>query len=127
METKFKVGDKVVLTKPTDGDLDAIMLSNTLDKYNGEVFKVKDISKGTGRYYCKNDNAELFLEESWLTKVEEGIIEEETQVKETKIIDWEQRRWDLASNFYLSPDISTPESAINQADIFIKYYKQTLK
>ena len=105
-----------------------------------------DIAFLFGKLYkciCKDhtDNMPLFEDRSgnfngyqeishlkYFTKATlQELIQNFTENKQENQIDWEARRWELASNFYLSPDISTPESAINQADIFIKYYKQTLK
>lgn len=123
METKFKVGDMVVLTKPKDG----LGFYSILERFVGGIFEIYQTEDENNVYYCKKDGLNFWLRGAWLTKVEGGIIEEEPRAKEENQIDWEARRWELASNFYLSPDISTPESAINQADIFIKYYKQTLK
>ena len=128
METRFKVGDKVLLTKPKENNGDILVWTPDMEVHNGKVLIVIKIDLDDNTCLCEfKDVVVCWFCESWLTKVEEGIITEEPKAKEENQIDWEARRWELASNFYLSPDISTPESAINQADIFIKYYKQTLK
>lgn len=122
METKFKVGDKVLITKPKDTKTDGLIWFPKMDKYDGEVFVVKDIGGEVGRYYCTNNEVALFLCESWLTKIEEQPTEQLA-----KPIDWEQRRWELASKIYAEMENVTLESSVRQAEIFIKYYKQTLK
>ena len=130
METKFKVGDKVLLTKPKDTKTDELIWFPKMDKYVGEVFVVKDIGGRVGRYYCTNNEIVLFLCESWLTKIEEQpteqVIEQVTE-QVAKPIDWEARRWEMASKIFAETEDITLDSAVRQADIFIKYYKQTLK
>ncbi len=125
METKFKVGDKVVATKPNNQSEESVRLvwiraMDTLDK---QILKVKETDKSNNIYLCTKDGHSFWFHESWLTKVEEGIIEEEPRAKEENQIDWEQRRWDLASKIYAESENVTLESAIRQAEIFINYYK----
>ena len=67
--------------------------------------------------------ADFFFEE-YLDIV---LITEQVTEQVTKPIDWEQRRWDLASKIYAEMESVTLESSVRQAEIFIKYYKQTLK
>ena len=62
---------------------------------------------------------------SSLTLVEE--VTKQVTEKVTKQIDWEQRRWELASKFYLDPRLMSAKAAIEHADILIEDYKQTLK
>ena len=130
METKFKVGDKVLLNKPKDTKTDGLIWFPKMDKFDGKCFYVEQINKITGRYYCRYNKIYLWLHESWLTKVEEQPSEqvpEQVTEQVAKPIDWEQRRWDLASKIYAEMENVTLESAVRQAEIFIKYYKQTLK
>ena len=122
MENKFKIGDKVLLNTPKDTIKSELRWFPKMDKYDGKEFVVRDIWGRVGRYYCTNDEVSLFLCESWLTKAEEQPTEQVT-----KSIDWEQRKWDLASKLYADTKDITLESSVRQAEIFIKYYKQTLK
>ena len=126
MENKFKIGDKVLLNKPKDTKTSELRWFPKMDKYDGKEFVVRDIWGRVGRYYCTNDEISLFLCESWLTKAEEQPTEQVTE-QVTNSIDWEQRRWDLASKIYAEMENVTLESSVRQAEIFIKYYKQTLK
>lgn len=126
MEAKFKIGDRVLVTKPKEGITNGLYWFQKMDKYDGKVFVVKHRNEVTKRYYCANDKVSLYLDESWLTKVEEAIAED-PKTEELKSIDWEQRRWDLASKLYAELEDVTLESAVNLSDIFIKYYKQTIK
>ena len=95
MESKFKIGDKVLVTKPKERGADSFFWDASLAGVNGKILIVKDISKSTGRYYFVNNGVDFFLCESWLTKVEDEAITEEPKVVELKSIDWEQRRWEL--------------------------------
>jgi hypothetical protein len=121
METKFKVGDKVLLTKPKE---------KYLEDYVGKVFEVTRVDADNKIYYCAGVYLNYWFCESWLTKIEEQPTEqvpEQVPEQVAKPIDWEQRRWDLASKVYAEMENVTLESAVRQAEIFIKYYKQTLK
>ena len=126
METKFKIGDKVLLTKPKDTKTDELVWFPKMDKYDGEVFVVKDIGGEVGRCYCTNNEVGLFLCESWLTKIEEQVIEQVTE-QVTKPIDWEQRRWDLYKMFLSHYSQYSIGEALNAADRCIEIYKQKLK
>lgn len=119
MDTKFKVGDKVLLNKPKERGVEDFIWISSMDKFDGEVFVVKEIGGRGGRYYCTNDETDFFLPESWLTKLEE---QQNEQVAEH--IDWEKRRWELASKLF---SLTSHEQAISSADNFIEQYKQTLK
>ena len=122
MESKFKVGDKVLLNKPKDTKTSELIWFPKMDKYDGKEFVVRDIGGRVGRYYCTNDGVSLFLCESWLTKSEEQPTEQVT-----KSIDWENRRWELVCSI-LVPDFDIPiADGINLVDDLIKQYKQTLK
>ena len=128
METKFKVGDKVLITKPTEIISSSLSWVEEMDKFSGRVFEISStafVDIWTPPRYGIKESPYIFAE-SWLTKIEEQPTE---QVPEqvTKPIDWEQRRWDLASKIYAEMENITLESAVRQAEIFIKYYKQTLK
>ena len=128
METKFKVGDKVLATKPNSQDDKYVRLVwiSGMNKFDKQILKVKETDKSNNIYLCTKDGHSFWFHGSWLTKVEE-ITPEEPRAKEEKQIDWEQRRWDLASKIYAEMENVTLESAVRQAEIFIKYYKQTLK
>ena len=134
METKFKVGDKVLLNKPKDKRGDTLEWIPDMEVYIGKVLIVKSIYLDDYTCLCEFENMRIWLCESWLTKAEEQPTEQVTeqateQLAEqvTKPIDWEQRRWELASKIYAEMKNITLESAVRQAEIFIKYYKQTLK
>ena len=127
METKFKVGDKVLLNKPKYKYNNAIIWQKEMERYVGDIFEVVSVNADSKLYYCDGEYINYWLCESWLTKVGEGIITEEPKAKETKPIDWEARRWNLASKIFAETEDITLDSAVRQAEIFIKYYKQTLK
>ena len=131
METKFKIGDKVLLTKPKKNNSGTLAWTPYMEMYNGKVLIVKQIYLNDNSYLCEfKGEVVCWFCESWLTKIEEQPTEQVTeQVPEqvSKPIDWEQRRWDLASKVYAEMENVTLESAVRQAEIFIKYYKQTLK
>ena len=122
METKFKVGDKVLLNKPKYKHKNPLIWRVEMDRYVGDTFEIARVDAGNQLYCCVGEYVDSWFCESWLTKVGELLTEQVT-----KQIDWEQRRWDMASKFYLDSNVSTPESAIRQVDTFIDYYKQTLK
>jgi hypothetical protein len=133
---KFKVGDRVFLTKPKYKKDDTLNWRLDMEAYIGKVFIIKGIDTCDKTYLCESTDLYYWFCESWLTKAEELPIEQPTEKVEssnvsltetTKEIDWEQRRWELSSKFYLSPDISTRETAIKYADAFIEYYKQKTK
>ena len=128
METKFKVGDKVLITKPTEVISSSLSWVEEMNKFDGRVFEIAStafIDIWTPPRYGIKETPYIFAE-SWLTKIEEQVTEQVTeQVAEP--IDWEQRRWDLASKIYAEMENITLESSVRQAEIFIKYYKQTLK
>lgn len=157
MESKFKVGDKVLLTKPKDTKTDGLIWFPKMDKFDGKCFYVENINTITGRYYCRYDKTFLWLHKSWLTKLEENPSEEVTKqvaeqvteqepqqccekrgiepvdltkkqvdlIKKEDLsnIDWEYRRWDLASKLF---SLTSHEQAISSADSFIEQYKQKL-
>ena len=126
METKFKIGDKVLLNKPKCPNNNILFWGVEMERYIGDVFEVARVDADNKIYYCEGEYAGFWFCESWLTKVEEQPTEQVAeQVAER--IDWEQRRWDLASKIYAEMENITLESAVRQAEIFIKYYKQTLK
>ena len=115
MERELKIGDKVRISKPKktagtcwiEGMRDCI----------GEISTIRNI-----------DNREATLKDfKWWFPLSSLTLVEEATEQVTKQIDWEQRRWDMASKFYLDPNVGTPESVIRQVDTFIDYYKQTLK
>lgn len=121
MKRELKIGDKVRISKPEESE-------ETCWKEGMQCF----ISKVPEKEFISSNNASADLEDtvygfplSSLTLVEEADEQPTEQV--AKQIDWEQRRWDVASKFYLDSNVSTPESAIRQVGTFIDYYKQTLK
>lgn len=137
METKFKVGDRVLVTNPTAQGVKTVDASNAwtvwspdMDRFDKSVMTIYSIENDQYGIYKLSDVGGYSFHESWLTKIEEQPTEQVTeQVAEqvAKIIDWEQRRWDLASKIYAEMENVTLESSVRQAEIFIKYYKQTLK
>ena len=130
METEFKVGDKVLLNKPKYKYNNAIIWQKEMERYVGDIFEVVSVNADSKLYYCDGKYINNWFHESWLTKIEEQVTEqviEQVPEQVAKPIDWEQRRWDLASKIYAEMENITLESAVRQADIFIKYYKQTLK
>ena len=105
-----------------------------MNKFDKQILTIEKIDNSNNIYLCIKDGQSFWYHESWLTKAEEQPTEQVTeQVHEqeteqvTKPIDWEQRRWDLASKIYAEMENVTLESSVRQAEIFIKYYKQTLK
>ena len=154
MERKIKIGDKVLLTKPKEnnGDIQVdplIVWRPDMGAYIGKIFTVKSIDLDDNTYLCECGDVNFWARESWLTKIEMNPNEQEPQqccekrgiepvdltkkqvdlIKKEDLsnIDWEQRRWELASKIYAEMENITLESAVRQAEIFIKYYKQTLK
>lgn len=123
METKFKVGDKVLLNKPKDTKTDGLIWFPKMDKFDGKCFYVEQINKITGRYYCRYNKIYLWLHESWLTKAEEQPTEQVTEQVATPI-DWEQRRWDLYKMFLMHYSQHSIGEALNAADRCIEFYKQ---
>ena len=130
METKFKVGDKVLLNKPKCPNNNILFWGVEMERYIGDVFEVARVDADNKIYYCEGEYADYWFCESWLTKVgeqpTEQVIEQVTE-QVAKPIDWEQRRWELASKIYAEMEDVTLESSVRLADIFIKYYKQTLE
>ena len=124
METKYKVGDKVLATKPNRQDHSEVSLVwvTVMNKFDKQILTIKKIDNSNNIYLCIKDRQSFWFHESWLTKIEEQVTEQVA-----KPIDWEQRRWELASKLYAEAENMTIESAVRQAEIFIKYYKQTLK
>ena len=119
--SELKIGDKVRISKPEEPE-------ETCWKEGMQCF----ISKVSEKEFISSNNASADLEDTVygfpltsLTLVEEATEQLTEQV--TKQIDWEQRRWELASKFYLDPRLMSAKAAIEQADIFIEDYKQTLK
>ena len=95
METKFKVGDKVLITKPTEIISSSLSWVEEMDKFNGRVFEISStafVDIWTPPRYGIKESPYVFAE-SWLTKAEEQPAEQVTE-QVTKPIDWEQRRWD---------------------------------
>ena len=86
METKFKVGDKVLLNKPKYKYNNAIIWQKEMERYVGDIFEVVSVNADSKLYYCDGEYINYWLCESWLTKVGEGIITEEPKAKETKPI-----------------------------------------
>ena len=99
METKFKVGDKVLLTKPKDSELSrSLVWIKHMDKYNNTIQIISEVVENY-IYHLEGFRWWAF-DESWLTKIEEQPTEQVTEQVAEQVaerIDWEQRRWDLAS------------------------------
>ena len=122
METKFKVGDKVLLNKPKYKYNNAIIWQKEMERYVGDIFEVVSVNADSKLYYCDGKYINNWFHESWLTKAEEQPTEQVT-----KSIDWENRRWELVCSI-LVPDFDIPiADGINLVDDLIKQYKQTLK
>ena len=121
METKFKVGDKVLLTKPKDSELSrSLVWIKHMDKYNNTIQIISEVVENY-IYHLEGFRWWAF-DESWLTKIEEQPTEQVA-----KPIDWEHRRWDLYKMFLGHyPDYSIGE-ALNAADRCIEIYKQKPK
>ena len=127
METKFKVGDKVLLNKPKCPNNNILFWGVEMERYIGDVFEVARVDADNKIYYCEGEYAGYWFCESWLTKVgeqpTEQVIEQVTE-QVAKPIDWEQRRWDLYKMFLGHyPDYSIGE-ALNAADRCVEFYKQ---
>ena len=150
METKFKVGDKVLLNKPKYKYNNAIIWRKEMERYVGDIFEVVSVNADSKLYYCDGEYINYWLCESWLTKIEEQVteqvIEQVTEqvaeqvteqepqqccekrgiepvaltkkqvdlIKKEDLsnIDWEQRRWDLASKIYAEMENITLESSV---------------
>lgn len=147
METKFKRGEWVKITKPentTDINVGIIWIDE-MDVFNEQIKQIVKIQpwRNSNIYYLKGCE-EHFFEESWLSKVNGGELgiskylesiiqrwEQERQYLPLYIqnpqIDWEARRWEMASKIFAETEDITLDSAVRQADIFIEYYKRTLK
>ena len=126
METKFKVGDKVLITKPTEIISSSLSWVEEMDKFNGRVFEISStafIDIWTPPRYGIKESPYIFAE-SWLTKVDKRIITEEPKSKEIKPIDWEYRRWDLYKMFLVHYSEYSIEEALITADRCVEFYKQ---
>ena len=127
METKFKVGDKVLLNKPKYKYNNAIIWQKEMERYVGDIFEVVSVNADSKLYYCDGKYINNWFHESWLTKIEEQVTEqviEQVTEQVAKPIDWEQRRWDLYKMFLGHyPDYSIGE-ALNAADRCVEFYKQ---
>ena len=124
METKYKVGDKVLATKPNRQDHSEVRLVwlTGMNKFDKQILTIKKIDNSNNIYLCIKDGQSFWYHESWLTKAEEQPTEQVT-----KSIDWENRRWELVCSI-LVPDFDIPiADGINLVDDLIKQYKQTLK
>lgn len=127
MGRELKIGDKVRITKPkvTAGTCWIEAMRGCI----GEVSIIRNIDnreatlKGFKWWFPLSS---LILINEATEQPSEQVTEQVTE-QVAKQIDWEQRRWEMASKFYLDPNVSNPESAIRQVDLFIEYYKQTLK
>lgn len=134
--TKFKVGDKVLVTVPET-------VTNTgIKRLNGRVLPISGVfNLGVGAPVYIIEGCTLL--ESHLERVESpapdgACTKQEPQQgcnkldielvglekKELPDIDWEKRRWELASKLF---SLTSHEQAISSADNFIEHYKQTLK
>ena len=116
MKRELKIGDKVRINKPkvTAGTCWIDAMRDCI----GEVSIIRNI-----------DNREATLKDfkwwfplSSLTLVKEATEQVAEQVSNP--IDWEKRRWELASKLF---SLTSHEQAISSADNFIERYKQTLK
>ena len=123
MESKFKVGDKVLLNKPKERGVEDFIWISSMDKFDGEVFVVKERGGRGGRYHCTNDETAFFLPESWLTKVGEQVTEQVAEQVSNPIA-WEQRRWDLYKMFLMHYSQYSIEEALITADRCVEFYKQ---
>ena len=119
MERKLKIGDTVRITNPKETE--GTCWVKGMEYYIGMVSRINCIC-------CENaylEDIALVFPLSSLILIEE--VDEQPTEKVINQIDWEQRRWDLASKLYAEMENITLESAVRQSEIFIKYYKQTLK
>ena len=123
MENKFKIGDKVEIISPKE--IKGTCWVRGMERNIGRISRIKYIYSLSAD--LENIGFTYPLSSLRLVKeVNEEEIEQPTeQVAER--IDWEQRKWDLASKIYAEMENVTLESSVRQAEIFIKYYKQTLK
>ena len=127
MEAKFKIGDKVLLNNPKDKHDGALTWQTDMECYIGDILEVIGLDTDIKTYYCEGEDFGCWVNESWLTKVGEGIIEEESRIEELNPIDWEKRRWDLYKMFIMHYSQYSIGEALNAADRCIEIYKQTLK
>ena len=125
MERELKIGDKVRIAKPKVTKVTCWI--EVMERFIGKVSEIEFISSDKSSAKLKNIGYIFPLTSLTLVEEETEQVTEQPTEQVTKQIDWEQRRWELASKFYLDPNVSTPESATRQADTFIDYYKQTLK
>ena len=79
METKFKVGDKVLLNKPKYKYNNAIIWQKEMERYVGDIFEVVSVNADSKLYYCDGKYINYWLCESWLTKIEEQPTEQVTE------------------------------------------------
>ena len=117
MESKFKVGDNVLVSLPED-DLSKLP---EIKELNGKIFPIsKIVDMGESALY--EVGGFIFYRE-YLEKVESSDV---TLTEPTKGIDWEQRRWELVCRILAQESMSIADG-IEYADAIIKQYKQTLK
>ena len=126
METKYKVGDKVLLTKPKDSELSrSLVWIKHMDKYNNTI---QIISEVVENYIYRLEGFRWWaFDESWLTKIEEQVTEqviEQVTEQVAERIDWEKRRWDLYKMFLSHYSQHSIGEALNAADRCVEFYKQ---
>lgn len=145
MKTKFEIGEWVKVTKPENTiDINVgIIWIEEMDVFNEQIKQVVKIQpwRNSNLYYLEGCD-EHFFEESWLSPVKGGKLGINMNLKQnynrSKLepsnlhlhspkIDWEARRWEMASKIFAETEDITLDSAVRQADIFIEYYKRTLK
>ena len=132
---KFKVGDKVYLTKPIKRhNSDALEWHPSMNALLGNILTVIGVDLDDNTYSCKFEDTYCWCCESWLTKVGGEVLLTEPEkiydglkTEEVKPINWEQRRWDLLCMTLAHRKVPSIEGVIKSVDNVIEKYKQTLK
>lgn len=116
---KFKIGDKVRIAKPEVTKGTCWVEGMGMEYYIGMTSRIK-------RIRCENVDLEdfaLVFPLSSLILIEEA--DEQLTEQVTKQIDWEQRRWELATRLYANTSKLSVVDALVQADAFILHYIET--
>lgn len=107
--TVFKKGDRFIPRKPKENNT-GLIWRESMDKYDGVELTVVEFTPVSG--YIRSNEGYIFHPD-WCEKVEENHIPEvrkmvdssetpngqEHIVEANKMIDWEQRRYELAKEF----------------------------
>ena len=138
----FKVGDKVLVTKPSPEVLNTSEYNwhSYLDRYDRLIATVTEITHG-GYVRLEHTHKQIYFHHSWLTLVEEsgpsynGYEDSRADTPmgyrtyhfPQKQVDWEQRRWDLVRDLYTHGRVIPIPEVLKCADELIEAYMERLR